>query len=134
MSNKFSSPDFAQWLRGYMEDRRLNQQETAKHLGISQSLVSAYLKRKHVPNRRMLESIERILDPKPRQSMTQNMPRIPFSEADRFLCSPDPLFPRWLTHFKKRWRRTSDKTAMELAVRVLFAEKADEVFAWLDEG
>jgi transcriptional regulator with XRE-family HTH domain len=122
-----------------------NQTETARHWGISQSLVSRYISGVTKPPRKSIESVAYRLGV-PAESLVKEP--LTLAQARRLLRRKPSLQPRallqpppappcapWMRSLKRRWKsRPQKREAVSTALRTVFAGDYKKVVAWLNEG
>jgi transcriptional regulator with XRE-family HTH domain len=123
---------FSSQLRKLLSAKQWNQARAASELGVTQSQISDYLSGKSEPYLSTAVAVAKRLG----ISLDELSGIGPSSAVVRegiALYGGDEPFSEWVERLKRRWRRKgASRAEMELAIRVLFPDDADEVIAWLN--
>ena len=112
-----------------VKEKGWTQTEAAQFLGISQTLVSAYLCGKRVPLPRTIDHIAQRLGISPEEltgdKARKGTPALNLSESAS----------RAMKNLKRRWKRKqADHSTIRHLIEALFPEDAAQIISWLDKG
>ena len=124
---------FSNQLRKLMSARRWNQAKAASELGLTQSQISDYLSGKSEPYLSTAIAVAKKLGVSLDELSGIGPARFAVKEEGA-LYQTEP-YQQWVEMLKRRWRRKSTaRTEMELAIRILFPEDADKMIDWLNRS
>ena len=124
---------FSNQLRKLMSARRWNQAKAASELGLTQSQISDYLSGKSEPYLSTAIAVAKKLGVSLDELSGIGPARFVVKEEGA-LYQTEP-YQQWVEMLKRRWRRKSTaRTEMELAIRILFPEDADKMIDWLNRS
>ena len=116
-----------------MSARRWNQAKAASELGLTQSQISDYLSGKSEPYLSTAIAVAKKLGVSLDELSGIGPVRFVVKEEGA-LYQTEP-YQQWVEMLKRRWRRKSTaRTEMELAIRILFPEDADKMIDWLNRS
>lgn len=124
---------FSSQLRKLLSARQWNQVRAAAELGLTQSQVSDYLSGKSEPVLSTAVAIAKRLGVSLDELTGFNASGTMVRE-DGALYMADESFVQWIERLKRRWKKKGASHAeMELAIRILFPEEAEQVVRWLNQ-
>jgi transcriptional regulator with XRE-family HTH domain len=123
---------FSNQLRKLLTAKQWNQVRAAGELGVTQSQISDYLSGKSEPYLSTAVAVAKRLGVS-LDELSGRGPSSPVVREEVAVYGADEPFSEWVERLKRRWRRKGASHAeMELAIRILFPEEAEQVIAWLN--
>ena len=129
--------EFGQCFRMFLDERNLSQTQVGKLLGMTQQTVHYYCTVKNPPRPHILAHMSASLGVTVDELLGKPAPAIVRESSPPYSASSEiPNVQSQMLDLRRRWKkaRPEDRAGIELAVRTLWGDRAEEILTWISKS